>query len=366
MIRRAPIWLRNPGRYAGVSASRARIAAMLLGFALAILALAPVAALGDAMLAIADEAILLHQGIVSAMIAGGDYYTVAADALRLSEQPLRPFTAFRLPTLAVLLAATPWLVSGLLLAAITFAAGWVWLERMRHALQPRFTPLALSAITLAAGLVGFTQIGLVALHEHWAAPLIALSLGLRRPQRWITAAAIGLVAALIRETAIIYLLVMAAVAWSEGHRREATGWLAAIALLAVVLGFHAVAVSRAISPLDPETAIAAIALGPSALVASIGDQGGWSLLPPAIVGILAALSLFGWSAWRDPAGTRVALTLSAYALAIMVVGWPVADAWGSMLAPLMLLGLAFVPDGVRDIAAAALDTRRVRVHRITR
>ncbi|WP_448502966.1 hypothetical protein [Sphingomonas sp.] len=366
MSRRAPLWLRMPGRYAGLSAGRARILVALIGFALAAAAFSPLPAPNDAMLAIADQEILVRQGIVSAMIAGGDYYTVAADALRQAELPLGSVTAFRLPTLAVVLSSLPWLAGSLLLVAIAFASGWLWLERTRRAIVPRLAPMALAAVALAAGLVGFTQISLIALPEHWAAPLVALSLGLWRPGRWQSAAAIGLIAALLRETAAIYLIVMALAAWAEHHRREALGWLAALAVLAVVMAFHAAAASRAISPLDTDAAASAVAHGPAAMMASLGDQGGWTLLPSPLAAALAVLSMLGWSAWRDPAGLRVAATLAAYALAIMAIGWPAADAWGAMLAPLLLLGLVFAPDALRDIAAAALDTRRVRVHRVTR
>jgi hypothetical protein len=366
MSRRAPLWLRTPGRYAGMSAARARILVALIGFVLAAAALSPAPAENEAMLALADREILVSQSIVSAMIAGGEYYSVAADALRQAEMPPGSVAAFRLPTLAVLLSSLPWVASALMLAAITFAAGWLWLERVRRVVVPRLAPMALAAVALAAGLVGFTQASLIVLPEHWAAPLVALSLGLRRPGRWQSAAAIGLIAALLCETAAIYLTVMALAAWAEHHRREALGWLAALAVLAVVLAFHAAAASRAISPLDSDAAVSALAHGPAALMASLGDQGGWALLPPSVAAILAVLSLLGWSAWRDPAGLRVTLALAAYALAIMAIGWPAADAWGTMLAPLLLLGLVFAPDALRDIAAAALDTRRVRVHRVTR
>ncbi len=65
------------------------------------------------------------------------------------------------------------------------------------------------------------------------------------------AIAIGLAAAVIRETAGLYLIVMLAMALVEGRGREAIGWAIACALLAAVLALHAHAVAAFVRPLDP-------------------------------------------------------------------------------------------------------------------
>ena len=40
--------------------------------------------------------------------------------------------------------------------------------------------------------------------------------------------------------------------------------------------------------------------------------------------------------------------------------------WGLMIAPAFLVGLAFAPDGVRDLLARARDRRRITVTRLVR
>ena len=40
--------------------------------------------------------------------------------------------------------------------------------------------------------------------------------------------------------------------------------------------------------------------------------------------------------------------------------------WGLMVAPTILIGLTFVPDGLRDLVMAALDKRRIIVTRVSR
>ena len=58
--------------------------------------------------------------------------------------------------------------------------------------------------------------------------------------------------------------------------------------------------------------------------------------------------------------------LAAYAAVLSVFGRLDTFYWGLLVAPLLLVGLAFVPDGIRDLAAALSDRRRITVKRIVR
>ncbi|MCE3544266.1 hypothetical protein LXJ56_29245, partial [Escherichia coli] len=84
---------------------------------------------------------------------------------------------------------------------------------------------------LAGGMMAFVQTDLAPFHEIWAGLLIALSLGVWKPGRWLPAVAFGLAAALIRETAGLYLLLMGGIALVERRPREAAGWAVAAAVL---------------------------------------------------------------------------------------------------------------------------------------
>ncbi|MFX8000646.1 hypothetical protein ABTK84_19170, partial [Acinetobacter baumannii] len=79
---------------------------------------------------------------------------------------------------------------------------------------------------------------LIAFHEIWAGLLVALSLALWRPGDWIAAAGVAACAMLIRETAALYAITMAGMAWLSGDRREARGWAAALAILAIAVAGH--------------------------------------------------------------------------------------------------------------------------------
>ncbi|TKD51042.1 glycosyltransferase family protein [Sphingomonas baiyangensis] len=362
----APLWLRQPSRFAAIGAARARMIWFALSCALAISLQAlflpsPEAAGGDG-----QGDLILYQDIVAGIVAGGGYYEVTADLLRAGGYPLRPFLTFRLPTLAMVQALLPQALVAALMIALASVTGWVWLERLRRDGVQRLAPLAITAMLLAAGLIGFVQTGLAAFHEFWAAPLIALSLALWHRDRWVTAVAIGLCAALIRETAALYLLVMGGIALLEGARREALGWGIALAVFALVVVAHAFAVAGVVSPIDAQSPGWAGLNGPGLFVRSVTLATALQLAPLWLAAPVVALAMFGWAAWRDPLGLRVFAVIGAYAVVIAAFGRLDTFYWGVMAAPLLLAGLVFVPDALRDLARSALDRRRVRVHRTTR
>ena len=101
---------------------------------------------------------------------------------------------------------------------------------------------------LAGGMGAFVQTELAAFHEVWAGLLIALSLAVRRDDRWVEAVAIGTAAMLIREIAALYVIVMLVIAVLEGRRREAIGWGLGLALLGVAVIAHAYAVAQVVRP----------------------------------------------------------------------------------------------------------------------
>ncbi|WP_315760552.1 hypothetical protein [Sphingomonas sp. Y38-1Y] len=362
-----PLWLAQSSRYAGIARRRARLTLALLALLVlvsftALLLGSPEGSAGDA----GAGDLVLYEGIVAGMRSGGGYYEVAADQLRALDYPLRPFLTFRLPTLAVVQAALPPFGVLALMLSLSIAAGFAWLARLMAGGLARPAALVAAAVLLAGGLVAFVQWPLWPFHEFWAAPLVALSLAARRPGLWLTAAALGLAATLIRETAALYLVVMAGCAWFEGQRREAFGWGAALGVFAIVLAAHAWAASHSAGPLDAQSPGWAGLNGPGLFVRAIWDSSALQILPLGLAAPIVALAAFGWSAWNDPTGLRVTATIAAYALVMSLFARLDTFYWGLMATPLILVGLAFLPDGLRDLTAAAMDTRRVRVQRITR
>jgi len=366
---RAPLWVATPSRFAALGRVQARWAlgllVLLLGATLLALAVPAPAGAPDGATGAVQTDVALYDSIVSGIRGGGDYYGVTAKALRRGDYPLRPFITFRLPALAVLQAHMPqMLIQAVLFALIAVTAG-AWFVRFKAAFVRR-PPLVFAMLLLAGGMVVFVQRGLIGFHEIWAGLLIALSLALRRDDRWSTAVAIGLIAMLIRETALVYVAIMAMLAFAEGHRREALGWAATIVVLAVVLGFHAHAVGDVVQPTDPASPGWMGLLGFGFFVKTMMLSTALAVVPAALAALLVGLALFGWACWADPVALRTLTVFCGYAALLGLFGRADTFYWGLMIAPLLLVGLAFAPDGIRDLVARARDRRRIIVTRLVR
>lgn len=354
------IWLATASRFAGLSRKRARIGLALVValIALCLSALAtppPPANTGDRSTDQAD--VVLYEGIVEGVRHGGSYYDVAAASLRSGNYPLRPFVTFRLPTLATVQASLPPIVVIGLLYVLAFAVMLAWAARLVPALNRR-SPVFVALTLLAGGMVAFVQPDLAPFHEIWAGLFVALSLALRRPGRWVEAVAFGLIAMLIRETAALYVAVMCAAAWWDGQRKEAFAWAATVAVLAVVVVLHARAVAGVVTPLDPASPGWSGMLGPGFFVTTLSVSTVLMLAPLRLAATLVALSLVGWASWRDPLAVRALAMFAAYGVLLSLFGRPDTFYWGLMVAPAFLIGLAFAPDGLRDLWTQARERKR--------
>ncbi|MBB5710506.1 hypothetical protein [Sphingomonas xinjiangensis] len=379
MARTAPRWLAAPTRFAALGRARARMGIAVLALLLLLLCLSASLAVQPPSLAASadmgaaaaapmsrDADLLLFEKTVAGMRSGaGDYYTVATDAMRAGGYPLRPFFTVRLPALATVQAALPSLgppLLLLLLAAVTAAA---WGLRLTEVLT-RALPRLVAGMLLLGSMLAFLRAGLWPLHELWAGLLVALSLALRRPGRWVEPAALALAAMLIRETAALYAIVMAVMAWREGARTEARGWVAVLLLFVVALGAHAHAVTGATGPLDVAAPRGGGWLGIGFFVQAVALSTVLQLLPLWVGALLAGLALFGWASWADPLATRALALLLGYGALIALFARPDQFYWALMVAPLFFVGLVFVPDGARDLVIRALDKRRITVTRVSR
>lgn len=358
-MRRAltPLFLAAPSRFATVSQPTARAVVALLALLLAV-TIAGVAPPGQS-----DTG--LYGAIVEGVRHGGNYYAVTADALRAGNYPLMPFTAFRLPTLAVIEAALPQFAVLAMLDLLTAVVGVAWYRRLRPVLTLRGAR-TLVALLLIAGLAATLRPPLAPLADLWAGLAIALSLAMRRRGAIVDAIALGLAAAVLRETAALYIVVMAAFALVERQRRELLGWGLALVIVAIVLVVHAGAVAEVVKPLDTADVDWTGFIGVGAFVSASAAAVLPAWLPLSIGAPIVLLSVFGWASWRDPVAARALATIAAVALLVAIFGRDDTPDWALLVTPILLTGLVFVPDALRDIVRAALDSRRITVTRIIR
>jgi hypothetical protein len=352
-------WLAAPSRFAAWSRSRATLVLLLLaaielaGLAAPRVQMGPSpAALADGRTAVEarDEDLILYERIIAGIRDGQDYYSVAARELRAGGYPMRPFVAFRPPLLAEALAHVSPLAGLLALRALVVAVMLAWAIKLRAATG---TPAgwAIACLLLACGVSLFTQARYVTLHEIWAGLLVALSLALRTPQRWVAAAILGLLAMLVRELALPYVAIMAAAALSERKWREAAGWTAAIGLFAVATGFHAAAASAVVTVADQVSPGWTHRSHWSLFLNAIWLTGPTRSAPYLCAVALTPLALLGWAGWREPIAARAFATLTGYAAMLSFFGRPDNFYWALMITPLLLVGLAFAPRSLSELVA---------------
>ncbi len=369
-----PIWLSRPTRMAILTRRNAQIAAAMLAALLLVSLTAivspgppPVQTVTSGGIAKVDDRadVLFYQSVVAGLRGGGDYYQVAADAQRASGYPMRPFVTMRLPTLAMVQAILPNWATILLLYALVASVLYAWLLRFKP-MFARAPPLIIALVLIACGSLVYVRADLAPFHEIWAGLLIALSLALWTPDKWLAAVALGACAMLIRETAALYAIVMVGMAIVTDRRREAIGWFVALALLAIVVAAHAHAWSLVVRADDPVGPGWSGLLGFGFFVKTMTLLTALDAFSLWIGAPLVVLALFGWAALPDPIGLRALAVFGAYALLIALFCRTDTYYWGLLVAPVILAGLAFVPDALRDLATVALDRRRITVTRTAR
>lgn len=289
---------------------------------------------------------------IAARVANGEaYYSAAAAEHRASAYPLKPFTAVRQPLLAEIAATigpagAEWLLRLLAVAATAATA-------IRLAPQLK-TPFRESAIMLSAVSAGaFVQSGMWVWHEIWAGLLVTLALACRTERHWLLSVIFGLTAALLRELAFPFLLVMAGTAWAGGARREAGAWIGAVAIALAALALHMIFVGAVARPTDV-TSPGWLVFGGWRFALALARSSVLLLLPTWVAAVVTPLALLGWCTWRGDYALRAAAILGLWMSAFLIVGRPDNSYWGFLFAPLLPVGLALAPDALRDLIRAAL------------
>jgi hypothetical protein len=267
------------------------------------------------------------------------YPSVVAEQRRQG-YPLKPFLTVRPPALSFLLAALRTdAARQTALAVLALGSLGLWWARLgREGAGP--LPRVLDLAALATGVLPAFAPPAPLLHEVWSGLLISVSLALRRDDRFGLAVAAGLAAAVIRELAAPYLVVMATFALLERRPREVLAWTAALALFAAALALHAGQVRALTLPSDFRGA-GWVALSGWPFVLHAAQWNGILAWAPAwLAAVFTPIALLGAVLWEGPLGRRLAAVLLAYVSAFALIGRPENFYWGLMFAPLLPLGFA--------------------------
>lgn len=301
----------------------------------------------------------LYQRINDRVGRGENYYTVALDEQRNNHYPTRPFVTVRMPTIAwssLLLGplAWKWLGFGLL-----GATGLAWATHLRHAAAAPERMLVL-AVTVAAGWQAvLPMLGLK--HDVIAGLLLSLGFALYRPDRWWPAWIAVLLAVLVRELALPFVLVWAFVALTGRRWAELRAVLLLLAVCVAAIALHAFAVHAAQLPNDPQSPGWTEMLGLPLVWGSFADVTVLQQLPAWVAGPVSLLALVGWAGLGGRTGLFALLWFGGMSVAVALFARSNTFYWVLLMLPGYFIGLALAPRALADWVQSALG-RRPRRH----
>ncbi len=293
----------------------------------------------------------LYRDTIRRVGAGEPYYPTAADELRKGGYPLKPFVTFRLPTLALFYAHVPEIVMSIIEGVLALCVLLVWWRRLEPALPLRLRALAM--VLLVGGTAALVEPVTGLFHESWAALLMALMVGLRRPGHAAGAIIVGGIALLVRETVLPMILVMGGLALVEKRWREALGWAAVVAIFALALFAHAHMIASVVRPDDLASPGWNAMLGARFALKAFATVSSATALPAVLAAMVIVLSLFGWMSVATGWALRASLLLLGYGAMLALFARADTFYWALLVAPLSLVGLIFVPRALVTLVRAS-------------
>jgi hypothetical protein len=264
-----------------------------------------------------------------------------------------PGLAVRLPTLAYVDA---WIGEGGQIAAaiallLAVLAAW-WRRLGEEPGGERHRRLLTLSFLLVGASLGLNRYYFV-LHELWCGMLLALAFGLHRPGRWGGALLAAALALAIREHALPFVLLMAAMAFWRRDWKEGAAWSALALAFAAALSVHLGIVAAQVLPSDRPSASWLALRGLPGWLSNIVLSSNLRFLPGWLAGPAVVLMVAGWAGWRTSTGAFGTLLFLGYGLAFMIAGRPDNFYWGAVIAPAMFIGLAFSARAVSSLMRAA-------------
>jgi hypothetical protein len=313
-----------------------------------------------------DDDLRLYDRAIERIAKGENYYSFIVEEHRKADYPVRPGFAVRLPTLAVIeayIGLPGQFAAAILLLAAILLAWWRRLADEPGGLDKRLIAMALLFVGTSLGL----NRDYFVLHELWAGSLLVLSFGLHRvdPQKrgsgkWVPSLAVAALALAIREFSLPFVLLMGAMAFWRGDRKEGLAWTGLALVFFAFLTVHLQLIAAQVLPSDPPSSSWLVMRGLSGWLSNVVLSSNIRSLPHWLAGPLVILMVFGWASWRSAAASFGTLLFLGYGLFFMFAGRGDNFYWGAMIAPAMFLGLAFVPEGFRSLWRAARFKHQAR------
>jgi len=348
----------TPTGYARLAPWQARIVLVLLVVMLVVcvaITLSPLASDNFDHPESSPSDIEMYAAEVERIHAGEGYYDAAADELLTRGYPTLSVFNWRTPLPMWMIGQMPAIVFGkvvlglLALGVIVLAFEALAREEGNRLRRP------VACALLLTGPLMFCVLGeLYVSPELWTGVLIALSLGAYGVGRRRLGLLTGLAALFFRELAMPYCLVCLALDLKDRRWREVKSWLVGLSAWGVFYTLHALQVWAVMSPDAWALEKSWIQFGGTAFVLSTAQMNAYLLtLPQWVTALYFVGAMFAMAGWHTPLGLRAGLTVCLFVVAFAVVGQPVNQYWGTLMAPLLCFAFARCPASVADLWKAA-------------
>lgn len=299
----------------------------------------------------------LYARVVAQVRSGGAYYPTVTALQRQYEAPSRPFVTVRLPTLAWVQAALGPAGTRALALALLGANAIAWALVLRRAGAALIEQLGAALGVLAGGMLVFMP-ALLVWHEIWAGLLLGLALAAMCERRWWLALPLAALALAIRELALPFVLLAAALAAWDRDRRQFGAWMAVLAAFAVAMLVHRQMVAANLLPGDLRSPGWDALRGPVAFVDSLRDLTILGALPRAVAYAASLLPFLGWASLSAARARFSLLFFAGYALLLALFARADNYYWAELLLPAWFAGLAMVPRACVTLANALVHGAR--------
>ena len=297
--------------------------------------------------------IALYRAEIDRVHAGESYYAAAADELRTRGYPTKSVFNWRTPL-------PMWFVGNLpdpALAKAILGAAAIGLLLLAFGLVSKEASPGqgmLAALLLLGALMPIALGNLFVMTELWSGVFLALSAVAYGLDRRKLGFAGGMAALFLRELAAPYCVLCAILAMKEKRRGEMFAWVVGCVAYSTFYAIHLSHVLPLMGATDVAQPSGWVRFGGAGFVLATAQMNAWLLLLPQwVTALFLAAALLGFASWNTPAGQRIGITVAIYLIAFSIVGQPINQYWGSMIAPLLCLGAARFPAAFGQLLVAA-------------
>jgi hypothetical protein len=295
------------------------------------------------------EDLSCYRSIADGIRSGEAYYQATFSELRTRGYPTTSIFNWRTPLLGWAFGHLPDLrIAQMIAIFLSLFSICIWINITNTELSFAKATIG-SFLFLGAPIYSFLP-DIYLAHEFWAGILISISiLTYVKGWRWIAFVA-GILALIIRELALPFILLMLMLSLNERKYKEASIWVLGIVLFIFMMVIHTSYIKDYVRPDNAYAFTQWITLGGWKFVLETSSMHPYLFLAPSwFTAVFVPFTLLGLLGWKGPLGSRIGLTVGIYVLIFLFIGQNFNRYWGVLYVNLLPLGILYMPEVVGEL-----------------